>query len=110
MVQEITYNEHTYKVGDFIHCDYYDCCECDYFGYFGILRKIELRDSDINVEKFNNLFHVEVMYNDEGDKFEETFEITGNNCDIRPAKEMLDIIIQRKQNEIEVLTEIYKEV
>lgn len=107
MLQETTYNGHTYKVGDFIYCDYYDCeYHC---GYFGILRKIELRDSGID-EKFNNLFHVEVMYDDEGHNFEETFETTGNNCDIKPAKEMLDTIIQRKQNEIKALTEMYTEV
>lgn len=113
MVQEVTYNGHTYKIGEFVYCDYYDCeYHC---GYFGILRKIELRDSGINNEKFDNLFHVEVMYNDEGYKFEETFETTGNNCYISPAKEMLEQLIKRKQDEIQalskiVLTEIHKVV
>lgn len=105
--QEVTYKGHTYKIGDFVHTVEYDC-EHSYC-YFGRIKSIELRDSGMS-EEYNNTYHIEVLYTDYGYKFPEPFELTAVNATVKPAKEQLDWLIQKKQDEIKALTELYKEV
>ena len=112
-MQEVTYNEHTYKVGEFVYFLQEDTEHT--FGYFGRIKSIELYKNEIGEGKYDNRYSIEVLYTDYGFKFEETFEYKAVNCDLRPAKEVLETLIQQKQDEIQALskialTEVYKEV
>lgn len=112
-VQEVTYNGHTYKIGEFV---YFKQEDTDYtFCYFGRIKSIELHKNEIGEGKYDNRYLIETLYTDYGFKFEETFECKAVNCDLRPAEEMLEQLIKRKQDEIQALskialTEIYSEV
>ena len=113
MIQEVTYNGHTYKIGEFVYFKQEDTEHT--FGYFGRIKSIELYKSEIGDSEYDNKYTIETLYTDYGYKFEETFDCKAINCDLRPAKERLEELIKRKQDEIQALskialTEIYSEV
>ena len=70
MLQETTYNGHTYKVGEFVHFIEEDT---EYtFGYFGKIKNIKPFKNLLNED--DNQYIIETLYTDYGFKFPEPFE------------------------------------
>ena len=106
MLQEATYNGHTYKVGEFV---YFIEEDTDYScAYFGVIKSIKPFKNLLNEN--DNQYIIETQYTEYGLKFPEPFEKLTINCYIRPAKESLNMLIKDKQDEIKSLKEIYKEI